>query len=147
MRYARLIDDVVVEIIERDDIENQFHQDFVSSLIKCDSAVKEGMIYTGEGGFKCRDVEQTQEEKAAEQYAAIDNVIHQRLKVHDYDSVGELALAASGGQWQEEAQLLNSWVQECWEIMDKIKNGVITFDSIHDALLSLPELDSYSVVK
>ena len=49
-KYVRVINNTVVEIIESDDINNQFHPDFVAQLVAADDAVQVGMVKT-ETGF------------------------------------------------------------------------------------------------
>ena len=47
MRYARIENKIVVEIIFSDDINNCYHLNFVKTLIECDQSVIVGMEYKG----------------------------------------------------------------------------------------------------
>ena len=45
MRYARIENELVVEIIINDNINNCYHPDFVKTLIECGKSVTAGMEY------------------------------------------------------------------------------------------------------
>ena len=88
--------------------------------------------------------EPTQEQKAAEQYAAIDAHIAQCIKSNgwDYDNIGEIAAYALLSEaYKVEARAVWAWVEACHAKQSDIKNGVVKYDSVGDALDALPVFD------
>lgn len=46
--YARLEDNIVVEILDYDTIEDKFTPQFVAQCVPCDASVEVGMVWDGE---------------------------------------------------------------------------------------------------
>ena len=144
MLYAFLQDSIVSEIIESDDIDNQYHPDFVAQLVKCDKSVCVGMAYDGK-----KFVEVVSQnpviDKAVEQYAAIDAHIAVNIKSngYDYDNIGELAayMFSNIDNYRVEARAIFDWVEKCQLIQTKIKTGELKFDSVDDAIATLPKFE------
>jgi len=103
-------------------------------------------IWDGEkwGVFTPITDEPTQEQKAAEQYAAIDAHIAVCIKSNgwDYDNIGEIAAyALLSDTYKVEARAIWEWIEECHAIQSDIKTGVKKYDSVEAALKELPPFD------
>lgn len=144
--YALVINDVVNEIIECDDLPSRYHADIVKMMIKCDSSVVIGMEYDGKQFYESTQQKQNID-LVAEQYAAIDAHIAQCIKSNgwDYDNIGEIAAYAMLSEtYKVEARAIWAWVEECHAIQTNIKNGVVKYDSVGDALDALPAFDVHA---
>lgn len=75
----------------------------------------------------------------AEQYAAIDEHILTKIKTKGYDSLGSVALAGLGGDYQVEALRINDWVHAVWAIQDNLESA--KFDSVESAIAALPPFE------
>lgn len=139
MRYGLIVTGVVAEIIESDDIEKQFHPDFVKSLIAVNDSVQVGMVDKG-GIFEFEKITENPIDKIAEQYAAIDAHISKTIKQmpYDYDSPAEIPLWIDDVDYGLEARSIGAWCRECHKIQARIAAGELVFDSVEQAIAALP---------
>lgn len=130
---------MVVEIIESDDIENQFHPDFVASLKYVDGNVEVGMIDSN-GVFQFESITEKPIDKIAQQYAAIDAHISKTIKKmpYDYDSPAEIPFWIDDDEYGLEARSVGAWVRECHKIQARIVSGELTLNSVEEAITALP---------
>ncbi|CAB4132145.1 hypothetical protein UFOVP136_54 [uncultured Caudovirales phage] len=142
MRYARVENDVAVEIIDCDDVESCYHPDFVATLVDCDADVIVGMIFIDGAFVEPSAIKITAEELVAEQSAAIDAHIQDCIKSRDFYDIGQVALCCTDGNgYQVEALAVSAWIRKCWGIQEQINLGKLVFDSVDDAIKDLPEFD------
>jgi len=142
-KFARVQENVVVEIIESDNIENQFHPDLIKTFVECDDNVCVGMFCNGKKFEKPKSLIDDFN-LPAEQYSAIDAHIASCIKSNgwDYDSLGEIAAyALLSDTYKVEARAIWDWVESCHAIQTDIKNGVKKYDSVEMALKALPPFD------
>ena len=91
----------------------------------------------------------TGDELIQAQYDAIENHISVTLKTAniigepaDYDGISDLVgyRTSNNDQYRIEANTLWNWAEVCHERQYQIKHGVIKYDSVDDAIASLPPL-------
>ena len=80
----------------------------------------------------------TSQELAQQQSTAIDMYIAKQIETVGYDDIGQVAACMYGGQWQAQAQAVNTWIQLCWGIQANIILGSVSYLSNKDAIDALP---------
>ena len=137
--YARIENTIVVELVAIDDnqdITQLYHPSL--TFVECDSTVMVGMIYDGKKFALPVLPSPTATELAQQQSTAIDGYIAEQIKTLGYDDIGQVAACCLAGQWQTQAQVVNTWIQLCWNIQANIVAGSMIYATVDDAINALP---------
>lgn len=139
-KYANIVDNRVFEIVDTDkDIKELYHPSLV--FVEVDSKVKIGDVYDGKT-FKPFVIEKSQDDKIAEQYAAINDFVKDTIKKgHDYDSFEETRAWYDDDEFRIEAKAVNAWCRQCFKIQADIKSGVKKYDSVEAVIADLPKYE------
>jgi len=102
-----------------------------------------GNLCADKNGFPFVEIIKTgQQDKALQQYIAIDAHIQTCIKSRDFDDIGQVALCCvDGNGYQVEALAVSAWIRECWKIQEVIKTGELVFNSVDEAIAALPAFD------
>ena len=106
-------------------------------------------IFNGEKWlvFTPESHEKTIEQLIDEQCSAIDAHINKTIKKFaDFDNITDVSLCLNStiDRWVIEAKQALVWIEQCYIFQEKIKNGLLVFESVDYAIAALPIFEATS---